>query len=854
MRRTLVVIALLAIVGAVAWWLFTWKQDPAAAADLWSAVPTNAVAVLEVPAPFITWVQFTGTSQFWGDVEGRPVFAAIDTMVRRMSRALPGAKPKQPGPPLIVAWHVPEGDRMVPLLVWPVQPSDAVLQAMTSAWGTLVAKDLWNGKRYQLPADSVRPALAMAWSRGLLLLSTDAASVEGAMKPATSVPADTRFADARSSLSAGADAHLLVRAGFASQFLQIDHRPIYPGGSAVEGWFAMDVRFRPDAVLMNGLLFPQEPGPATESMRGQVAAKPSILRVLPASVVHLRQLQVNDPAVYVQAITGAAPDEALFAAYGAWVRGGLGVARDADSARWAVLGTEDPEAAAGALRSRCPDGGCAVAEYRGVQMVRMADAQALATLFGKAFNDFRQPLWAVLGEQVVCTDTPAAMRAAIDAWVDRNALDLDPRSGDFFQRFSSDAVYTWWADVPRIHPPAEGFRADLQRTMGAAILQLAPRSDGAFVATFCLQHAPTGKQTAGALWTTAMPAPLALPPMLVEDYLSKTQQVFVQDRDHRISLISCTGKVLWQRQLDGPLLGGIHQIDRYRNDKLQLLFNTADKVYLIDRLGRDVEGFPVALKTPASTPLSIFDYEGRKDYRLVVPLQDRSLLNLGADGLAVKGWAPKKLAAPALAPVQHVRIKGMDYLVVPLLNGSVVVMDRRGEPRFAPGLHMSGLQQFLGEQDAMDIADRRLLWADSTGAVLSGTLSGKVDTLSPATSGMATLYSPGGDARQGLLRTMAAGLTAEVDGTLRFRVSYPEAGSAQAFSLDLGPLGVAIGLVLPEQDQLRLYDRDGALWPGFPLKGAVRFSVSDINRDGVPEVVTADPQGVVTVFALPMER
>ncbi|MBP8823209.1 MAG: hypothetical protein KBH07_06165 [Flavobacteriales bacterium] len=850
MRRTFVVLVLAAIVGAVAWWLFTWKQDPVALADPWSAMPANAVAVLAVPEPFATWAQFTGTSQFWGDVEGKAAFAAIDTVLRRMARLGMATEGRRPKGPLVVAWHAPEGNELVPLLAWPLQPSEEALGALGTAFGTPFNKDLWNGVRQHLPADTARPALELAWSRGLLLVGTAAVSVEEAVKATTPGHPEALFATARRSLSAGADAHLLARADFVSHFLQAREQPIFPGEAPVEGWLAMDVRFRPDAILLNGLLFPREQSPATAAMTGQPAARPGVLRVLPATVAQLRLMQVNDPAAFVLGITGAAPDPALFTAYGAWVQGGVGVARDADSARWAVLQTNDPEAAADAMRLRCPDGGCPVTEYRGVPVARMADAQALSTLFGKAFSGFHQPLWAVLGNNVVCSVTPAAMRAAIDAWVDRNSLALDPRTGDFFDRFASEAVYSWWVDVPRAYPAAAGIHADLQRTMGAAILQLAPRSDGAFIATFCLQHAPTGKQAAGALWTTAMPAPLAMPPMLVEDYLSKTQQILVQDRDDRISLISCTGKVLWQRQLDGPILGGVEQIDRFRNDKLQLLLNTARKVYLIDRLGRDVEGFPVVLKAPASAPLSAFDYEGNREYRIVLPLEDRSMLNLGPDGLPVKGWDPKKLDSPALAAVQHVRIKGKDYLVVPQRNGHVAVLGRRGEARYQPRLHMAALQYFLGGREAMDIADRRLLWADSAGAVLSGTLAGRVDTLSPAASGQLALFDPGGDARQGVLRTLSSMLSAEVDGTVEFRPSFPEDTGAVAFPVDLGARGQAIGLVLPGQHQLRLYDLDGGLWPGFPLKGAVRFLVSDINRDGVAEVVTADAQGVVLVYTL----
>ena len=358
----------------------------------------------------------------------------------------------------------------------------------------------------------------------------------------------------------------------------------------------------------------------------------------------------------MRGLIGKDPDEQLFVAYGAWVSGGVGVAEEPDANdstghRWAVFGTQDPGKAIAALSSRCPDGGCEVTEYRGIQFRRMSDPGALATLFGKAFAPFAQPLWTVLSDMAVMSNTPAGMRAAIDAWTDRNSLALDPRSGDFFQRFGSEAVYSWWADVARAYPISDGSLAVAREATGGALLQLSPRADGAIITTFCLQHAPVGKRTAGALWTTALSAPLEGPPILVKDYLSKTLQVLAQDRDHRISLISCTGKILWQRQLDGPILGGVELVDRYKNGKFQMLLNTAGKIYQIDRLGRDVEGFPLALKGTACAPLSVFDYEKKRDYRVLVPMSDGGSLNLSVEGKPVQGWSPEKGRSPAIAAV-----------------------------------------------------------------------------------------------------------------------------------------------------------------------------------------------------------
>jgi hypothetical protein len=298
----------------------------------------------------------------------------------------------------------------------------------------------------------------------------------------------------------------------------------------------------------------------------------------------------------------------------------------------------------------------------------------------------------------------------------------------------------------------------------------------------------------------------------------------------------------------------VELVDRYKNGKFQMLLNTAGKIYQIDRLGRDVEGFPLALKGTACAPLSVFDYDKKRDYRVLVPMSDGGSLNLSVEGKPVQGWSPEKGRSPAIAAVTLVRTKGKDFLVVPTADGRVTVLDRRGTVRYNSKLKMEHIATFLGSRDAMDIGDRRMLWTDSAGAVLSGTLDGNVDTLSAPTSGKVVLFDLDGDGRDEVLRTTGSALTAEAEGKVLFRVSFPDAQGANAFEVPLEGEDAAIGLVLPEQDQVRLYDATGALWPGFPLKGSVQFRVADINLDGVPELVTVDSDGVVTVYALPGKR
>jgi hypothetical protein len=856
MRRFLPVLLLAALVAAIAWWLWSWRGGTKAAPDPWPALPAGCVAVLEVPRPVATWGRITGTSQFWGDLEDQPFMRTLGALLARSVAA--GAEltgPDGQGPPLLFAWCPHGGDSTALLAICPMTPSDAALESLSAVFHRKLPRSLWSGTVQEIGADSLLPSMALAWKSGLLLLAAEPSLLADVLRASgEGVAKDPLFRKAKASLSAGTDAHLLLRGGQATAwFLQGANGP-FPQGLDLDGWLAMDVRLRPDALLMNGLLFPAGNSAAWAAIQGQLPGHSDVLRALPTDMSRLWSLNVQDPATWV-AHAGHTVAPELFTAYAEWIQGGVAMAAttDADTTAgpWAVFTAADPAQAAEALNARCAQVDCPATEYRGIPVRRLPDEAALPALFGEAFKDFRQPYWAPLADLVVMAPSPAAMRAAIDAWTDRHSLALAPGTGDFFKRFSSDAVGTWWSGpaapaAGKTHPAIAAWRA-----AGGAIFQLAPRSDGSGTVSFCLQHAPKDMATAGALWTTAMAGPLEAPPWLVKDYLSKTQQVLVQDGENRISLISCTGKVLWQRVLDGPIMGGVSLVDRYRNGKLQMLFNTPGQVWLVDRLGRDTEGFPVPLKEPACAPLSAFDYDRNKDWRVLVPLANGQLLNLGLDGKAVKGWAPKPLPDPAVAAVEHVRIKGKDYLTVPLRNGAVAVLDRRGEVRYDAKLHRDRMERFLGSRDAMDIADRRMLWADSSGAVLSGTLAGRTDTLAPPASGKAALFDVDGDGHDDLLRWTSSNLSLMAADRPLFSVSFPDDPKATAFPVPLDGRNAAIGLALPQHDQLRLYDANGNLWPGFPLNGATAFHVADINMDGTLELVTADAKGVVSAYALP---
>jgi hypothetical protein len=168
-------------------------------------------------------------------------------------------------------------------------------------------------------------------------------------------------------------------------------------------------------------------------------------------------------------------------------------------------------------------------------------------------------------------------------------------------------------------------------------------------------------------------------PQLVKNHTNNQMDIIIQDVKHNLYLISNQGKVHWKKQLEGKIIGDINQIDTYKNGRLQLVFNTSKRLYVLDRNGKNVNRFPLVFKDDITQPISVFDYDNKKKYRLMVT-QNKSVLMYDKNGAIVKGFTYKNAKSTIRTQPKHFRIGRKDYIV--FTHGKTFeVLDRLGQPR-----------------------------------------------------------------------------------------------------------------------------------------------------------------------------
>lgn len=166
---------------------------------------------------------------------------------------------------------------------------------------------------------------------------------------------------------------------------------------------------------------------------------------------------------------------------------------------------------------------------------------------------------------------------------------------------------------------------------------------------------------------------------LVKNHTTGSNEIICQDKSNNLYLISTNGEILWKRKLSGPIQGEIFQADLFRNKKLQYLMNTSDQIIVIDRNGKDVEGFPVKLKYKASAGMAVFDYDKNRNYRLLIPAVNKMLFCFDKEGKEVPGWSKPSIGTN-VGEIRYFSNNGKDYIVVDDETG-IHFFDRRGKER-----------------------------------------------------------------------------------------------------------------------------------------------------------------------------
>ncbi len=361
-------------------------------------------------------------------------------------------------------------------------------------------------------------------------------------------------------------------------------------------------------------------------------------------------------------------------------------------------------------------------------------------------------------------------------------------------------------------------------------MQIKPSDDMLYCNTY-LSYEEEITEKPRTVWQSRLDATFRMKPALVQNHVTKEKEILVQDEAHTLYLIGNTGRILWKNKLEEPIIGAITQVDAYKNGKLQYVFNTPSKLYLLDRNGNNVERFPVKLKATATAEAAVFDYDQNHNYRILVPCDDKKSYMYDIKGNVVVGWKAEKTEKIVTQKAEHFRVGGKDYLVKVDAN-RMYILNRKGENRATPKeTFLVSENNHLWFAPATQKHKDRLVGTDSSGKVYFTYFDGKVETKTlDSFSAQHHFLHVDLDANGEMDYVFVdqKQIVAYNDkGKKIFNYEFEEIASkpfAYSFSAHNKKIGVQAG------KKIFLFDKNGKLYKGFPLEGYTPFSIGLVKE------------------------
>lgn len=331
------------------------------------------------------------------------------------------------------------------------------------------------------------------------------------------------------------------------------------------------------------------------------------------------------------------------------------------------------------------------------------------------------------------------------------------------------------------------------------------------------------------VWESRLAAASDMKPVFFTNHNTQATEIVLQDKLNNLYLINSAGRVLWRLPLDEKINSEIFEVDVYKNNKYQLYFSTENHLHLIDRNGNYVSKYPVKLRAPATAGVALFDYDANKDYRMLIPCSDHQVYLYDRNGDLIRGWQFEGTEGTVRQPARHFRSGTRDYIAF-ADEMRVYLLNRRGSVRVQPDNQFPVSPNNPVSFDAgSGNRQPRFVITDMEGAVYSINLEGAVQSLQIRTftyNHLFTLADLNLDGADDYIFLDEKRMEVyRHDGTLLFdhrfngNPTYP--ANIYRFSSSVIKLGVTVA----EENDIYLFNADGTLHKGFPMRGQTPFTI-----------------------------
>lgn len=519
---------------------------------------------------------------------------------------------------------------------------------------------------------------------GILLFSLQASSVEESLIALEERKYD--WGSLTASFKSTDDARLYIKPEelnyLSSYFLKSSSYDLIDGLEKISGVTALQLNFFQEELSFNGYALPGS-GTVLDTLRSTLPGDNSLVKSLPGNTAYYEMIAltgqeaINATELDYKTVLNIV-DESLILftleSFNAEIANRKGALLSLESQDFLlVLSAIDSS----------------MKTYNATGPFPIYTANALAPIFNQLLlspNYFKGELFiSKVNDVLVCSETLAVIEQYIFAQEEMKVLRTNEAFINFKAPMSTKCLLDMYADLSLI----QGYLNEVttENTWQGSITKINAQYIPIGNQIYCngkLVFGSSESKVSKALWTASLDSPSVIKPQIVKNHNDNTLEVLCQDAANQLYLINTSGEQEWKVQLAGRVIGEIQQIDYYKNKKLQYVFNTPTKIYIVDRNGDFVDGFPIDLPANATNGMLLVNYDNSGTYRYLVACENGNIYGYEQNGSPLTGWSPKKDVGQVVRMIQYMVKDNKDYLYFNNTDGKFFALNRKGEDRFAP--------------------------------------------------------------------------------------------------------------------------------------------------------------------------
>ncbi len=470
-------------------------------------------------------------------------------------------------------------------------------------------------------------------------------------------------------------------------------------------WTEMDILIKDNELILSGFSISDAKDKFLQKLEGQVPVKLKALNIIPFNSNIIVWQGLSDFNRYYSNNNLESRIESTSAKLNFDIKKLINVvgnevvfASNANSTRsfsensWLVVNMSDSRLVATNLKSIASNTGSTYSSrYNDYELRKINYSHFIPDIFGDAFSVLKNNYYTFIGDYVVFANSENSIKNLISFFETGKTLDLNDNFRAFSDNISSQSNLLLYIRPGELKGRlSEYFNGSVVKELAineevvnsfqGLALEVSVGNPLSFTNLY-LKYSEEYHEENLALWKTQLDDEITWGPYLVSDHQTHNKNIIVFDRRGSMYLINPDGQILWKKKIDNVPISDVSQIDYYKNGKIQYLFNTADYIYLIDKKGRNVTGYPKKLHSKATNGIVVFDYLNNRDYRLLLAQTDKRIYNYSIKGQEIKGWKLPRTQNIVIEPVTRLVANNKDYILISDIEHEIKVVNRKGNNR-----------------------------------------------------------------------------------------------------------------------------------------------------------------------------